>query len=158
MKKKRGRPKAKERFCIYTIEIMDYEPYYSISVDHLKDINPDPISEHSDFKLTGKLLSPSKVAKKIISVRIFGSRNRQYALQHPEEVNREIDSVGNLEIRGKNAEFITWVPVDIMAYLSSCLHAQKLRYIDLFSEPLHYGKAKVTSFHFYEKKETDEEA
>ena len=136
---------------------MDYEPSYSVSVDHLKDINPDPISEHSELKITGKLLSPSKVAGKIISVRFFGSRHRQSALQHPEEVIKEIDRVGELEIRGKNAEFFTWVPVDMMSYLSSCLHAQKLRYIDLFSEPLHYGKAKVTSFHFSEKKDTDEE-
>ncbi|MBI5639486.1 MAG: hypothetical protein HZA17_03575 [Nitrospirae bacterium] len=156
MKKKRGRPRAKE-LCIYYIEIMEYELSYSVSVDHLKEINPDPISEHAELKIIGKLLSPSKVAGKIISVRIFGSRKTLYALQHPEEVTNDIDKIGELEIRGKHAEFIGFAPADMMSYLSSCLHAQKLRYIDLFSEPLHYGKAKVTSFHFSEKKDTDEE-
>jgi len=81
-----------------------------------------------------------------------------YALEHPDEVTAEINSIGTLEIRGKHAEFVGFAPNDMLAYLSSCLHAQKLRYIDLFSEPLHYGKAKVTSFHFSAKKETEEEA
>jgi hypothetical protein len=43
---------------------------------------------------------------------------------------------------------IGFVPADTLPYLSSILHVQKIRYVDLFSEPLHYGKAKVTSFHF----------
>jgi len=157
MKKKRGRPRAKDLFRIYSIEIMDYEPSYSISVDHLKDINPDPISEHAELKIIGKLIAPSKVAGKILSLRILGSRKTQYGLQHPDEISRDIEKVGELEIRGKNAEFIGFVPVDMLSYLSSILHVQKIRYIDLFSEPLHYGKAKVTSFHFSEKKDTDEE-
>lgn len=152
-KKKKGRP-VKE-FCIYYIEIMDYEPSYSVSVDHLKDINPDPISETAALNITGKLLAPSKVAGKFLSIRIFGSRNALYALEHPNEVSAEIDSIGTLEIRGKHAEFVGFAPSDMMSYLSSCLHAYKFRYIDLFSEPLHYGKAKVTSFHFSAKKETD---
>jgi hypothetical protein len=156
-KKKAGRPRAKERFEIYSIEIIDYEPSYSVSVDHLKAINPDPISEHAELNITGKLLAPSKVAGKILSVRIMGSRHTLYALQHPNEVSRDIERVGELEIRGSHAEFIGFAPVDMLSYLSSCLHTQKLRYIDLFSEPLHYGKAKVTSFHFSEKKEPDEE-
>jgi hypothetical protein len=74
MKKKQGRPRAKDRFRIYSIEIMDYEPSYSISVDPLKDINPEPISERAELKMTGKLLAPSNVAGKILSVRIIGSR------------------------------------------------------------------------------------
>ena len=59
-KKKPGRPRAKD-LCIYYIEIMDYEPSYSVSVDHLKDINSDPISEHNELNITGKLMAPSKV-------------------------------------------------------------------------------------------------
>jgi hypothetical protein len=153
--KKRGR--AKERFRIYSIEIIDYEPSYSISVDHLKDINPDPISEHAVIKIIGKLLAPSDVAGKILSLSIFGSRNTLYAVQHPNEVSKDIEKIGELEIRGKHAEFIGFVPVDMLSYLSSILNVQKIRYIDLFSEPLYRGKAKVTSFHFSEKKDTDEE-
>jgi len=100
---------------------------------------------------------PSKLAGRIVTLRIYGSRHRKYALEHPDEVSREIDKVGELEIRGKHAEFIGFVPIDSMAFLSSSLHAQKLKYVDLFSEPLHYGKAKVTSFHFSSSKETVEE-
>ena len=157
MKKKRGRPRAKESFRVYSIEIIDYEPSYSVSVDHLKDINPDPISEHAELNITGKLLAPSKVAGKVLSVRIFGSRSTLYALQHPNEVSSDLDRVGELEIRGKHAEFLGFAPVDMLSYLSSCLHSQKMRYIDLFSEPLRNGKAKVTSFHFSGKKDVDEE-
>lgn len=157
MKKKRGRPRAKERFLIYSIEIMDYEPSYSISVDHLKEINPDPISEHAELNITGKLLAPSNVAGKILSVRILGSRHTLYALEHPNEVSGDFIWVGELEIRGKKAEFMGFAPVDMLSFLSSSLHAQKIRYIDLFSEPLCYGKAKVTSFHFFEKSDTHNE-
>ena len=157
MKKKQGRPRAKDRFRIYSIEIMDYEPSYSISVDHLKDINPDPISERAELKMTGKLLSPSNVAGKILSVRIIGSRKTQYGVQHPDEVSMDIDQVGGLEIRGKYAEYIGFVSIDMLSYLSSVLHAGKIRYIDLFSEPLHYGKAKVRSIQFSEKYDKDEE-
>jgi hypothetical protein len=157
MKKKIGRPRAKERFRIYSIEIVDYEPTYSISVDHLKDVNPDPISEHAELKIIGKLLSPSNLEGKILSLRFLGSRNTLYAIQNPNEVSKDIDRVGELEIRGKHAEFIGFVPVDMLPYLSSSLHAHKIHYIDLFSEPLYYGKAKVTSFHFSGKKDTDEE-
>jgi hypothetical protein len=157
IKKERGRPRAKESFRVYSIEIMDYEPSYSVSVDHLKDINPDPISEHTELNVTGKLLYPSNMAGKILAIRILGSRQTLYALQHPDEVSKDIDRVGELEIRGKKAEFLGFAPVDMLSYLSSSLHAQKIRYIDLFSEPLHYGKAKVTSFHFSGKKGIDEE-
>jgi hypothetical protein len=136
---------------------MDYEPSYSISVDHLKDINPDPISEHAALNITGKLLAPSNVAGKILSVRIIGSRKTLYAVQHPDEVSMDIDQVGGLEIRGKHAECIGFVSIDMLSYLSSVLHAGKIRYIDLFSEPLHYGKAKVRSLHFSAKYENDEE-
>jgi hypothetical protein len=69
----------------------------------------------------------------------------------------DIDQVGGLEIRGKYAEYIGFVSIDMLSYLSSVLHAGKIRYIDLFSEPLHYGKAKVRSFHFSEKYVKDEE-
>jgi hypothetical protein len=157
MKKKLGRPRAKETFRIYSIEVIDYEPSYSISVDHLKEINSDPISERAELRITGKLIDPEKVAGKILSLRIIGSRNTQYAMQHPDEVRSDIERVGTLEIRGKHAEFIGFVSIDVLAYLASVLHAQKVRYIDLFSEPLHYGKAKVTSFHFAEKKSFDDE-
>ena len=156
MKKKRGRPQAKE-FCIYSIEVMDYAPSYSLGVDHLKDINPDPISESVELKIIGKLFAPSKVAGKILSLRFLGYRSVQNGLQHPNEVSKDIDMVGELEIRGQKAEYMGFAPIDMMSYLLSCLHAQKIRYIDLFSEPLHYGKAKVTSFHFSEKKDTEEE-
>lgn len=154
-KKKRGRP-VKE-FCIYYFEILDYEPSYNIGVDHLKDINPDPISERSELKIIGKMLDHPKLSGRIVNLIFFGSRHRKYALEHPEEVSRDIDRVGELEIRGKHAEFVGHVPIDCMAFLSSNLHAGKIKYIDLFSEPLHYGKAKVTSFHFYEKQIEDEE-
>lgn len=136
---------------------MDYESSYSVSVDHLKDFNPDPISEIADLTITGKLLDPSKVAGKILSLRIFGSRNIEYGLQHPNELSKDIDKVGDLEIRGKHSEFIGFVANDMLTYLSSCLHAQKIRQIDLFSEPLHYGKAKVTSIHFHGEKEEEDE-
>jgi len=76
---------------------------------------------------------------------------------HPDEISMDIEKVGELEIRGKHAECIGFVSIDMLSYLASVLHAKKIRYIDFFSEPLHYGKAKVTSFHFSEKKDTDEE-
>lgn len=156
-KRKRGRPPATGRLEIYRIEIMNYEPIYSISVDHPKVINQNPIADHSSLDIIGKLLSPSNVAGKILTVTIYGSRRTQYALHHPEEMTQEIEQVGELEIRGKKAEFWGFATADMMSYLIACLHAQKFRYIDLFSEPLHYGKAKVTSFHFSEKKENGEE-
>jgi hypothetical protein len=81
---------------------MDYEPSYSISVDHLKDINPDPISEHAELKIIGKLMAPSNLDGKILSLRIFGSRKTLYAVQHPNEVSMDIEKVGELEIRGKS--------------------------------------------------------
>jgi hypothetical protein len=108
MKKRRGRPPAKER-VIYSIEIMDYKPSYSVSVDHLKELNPDPISEHSEIEITGRLTYPAKVADKILSLRILGSRNMQHGLQHPHEIAKDVDKVGDLEIRGKKAEFIGFV-------------------------------------------------
>ncbi len=155
-KKKRERP-AKE-FCIYSIEIIDYEPSYSIAVDHLKEINPDPISESVDLKIIGRVLTPSKVAGKILSLRFLGYRLVQRGLQNPSEVSKNIDMVGELEIRGKKAEYMGFAPLDMMLYLLAGLHSQKLRYIDLFSAPLHYGKAKVTSFHFYGKKDKEMES
>ncbi len=65
--------------------------------------------------------------------------------------------MGELEIRGKNAEFLGFVPADMLSYLLLLLHSGKIRSIDLFSEPLSYGKAKVSSFHFWEIEHTDEE-
>src|SRR5208337_851911 len=109
----------------YTIEIMDYEPAYSISVDHLKDINPDPISEQAELKITGKLLYPENLAGKILSVRIVGSRRIEHAVKHPDEISRDIDKVGGVEIRGKRAECVGFVSSDMLAYLASGLHAQK---------------------------------
>ncbi len=93
-KKKRGRPPAKER-VIYSIEIMDYKPSYSISVDHLKEFNPDPISEHSEIEINGKLTSPAKVADKILSLRILGSRSMQHGLRNPHEIARILTKWGN---------------------------------------------------------------
>jgi hypothetical protein len=80
-------------------------------------------------------MTPSKVAGKVLSVRILGSRKILYAIQHPGEVFKDIESVRDLEIGGKHVEFIGFAPIEV---IDNCTEISELT-IRLYSPSPSHG-------------------
>jgi hypothetical protein len=149
MKKKRkvGRKPIQESWT-YCMEILDWEMSYFFSLPPKIDIVPGPFWEGTSLKIKGRLFQPEKYADRLITIDINGDRRLVPVMFSPENHDYEPKAVGELTIRGKQSEFLGWVPFDILQSLILLLHGGKINFLILSGLPLYRGTADIKSIHF----------
>jgi hypothetical protein len=150
MKKKRkvGRSLIEEKSWTYGIEILDWEMPYFFSIPPKKDIVWGPFWEGTSLKIKGRLFQPEKYADKIIEININGDRRLVPIMSDAVSHDYEPKAVGGLTIRGKQSEFLGWVPFDVLQSLILLLHAGKINFLILGGLPLYRGSADIKSIYF----------
>jgi|MTBAKSStandDraft_1061840.scaffolds.fasta_scaffold02471_4 hypothetical protein len=146
MTKKRKRQKQTTDF--YAIEILDWDLDYGINFGPSRfKFGLD--AETYTLIFIGKIVSPKKVEGRDVEARFQASRyvskvfNEDSIHEHD-----DVNSVGNIYIRGSNGYLWISIPHDIISTIMAALKADKIRYITMFGEPLYRGRASIQWFNF----------
>lgn len=154
MRKKSSKKGRRSRFkeeVTYAIEMRDYDFSYSFSVNWLRDRDTieGPYWEHTDLEIKGKMIYPDRLTDREIKVTIMGNRSETRVLNKPEDYhNFEPKAVGTLTIRGKQSEFLGWLPFD--AFQTICSMTARIKYLMLTGQSLYRGSADIRSMRFQE--------
>ena len=147
LRKRSGRPPMEE--ITYGIEIIDWELDYSFSVDKDQRVTGGPYWEHKSFKINGKLIHPDKLSGENIEVTILGDRSLIPLVQEPEKYHQVAPkSVGSLRIRGKQRDFLGWIPFDVFNNIIFLLQTDNIKFIILNGPPLYRGSSGIRSLRF----------
>ena len=153
MNKKPTRTKSRKpsetESVTYSIEILDWELPYFLSINKTKDIIDGPLWEHLDLRLVGKFVHPEKLASNTIEGTIIGDRRKVSVVATPENYSQfEPNSIATLTVRGKQRELLGSMPFDVLSNISFLLHAGKIKFLVLNGQPLYRGSAAIRSMRF----------
>jgi len=134
-------------FQSYVFEIFAWEPNYHFALNSSK-WPPGPYWEHAECTCQGKLLIPSKLAGRIVVLRVLGDRAETAAVQRPAETTSTLSAIGGLTLRGQQSDFLGSIPFDALWGVMAMLAANRMRYITLHGEVLSRGGARIRSIGF----------
>ena len=136
-------------------EILDWAPSYSFSIGQGLHKEGD-YWESANLDLTARILSPKKLRDKVIKFCVLGDRQKDQALEHPEEHQTNPLGVGSLTIRGERCEYLGSMPMSTLWGLIPALENKRLKLITLHGEKLRYGSAKIWSMGFEHEVDPDD--
>ncbi len=156
VKKKKRKRKQVEEYCSYVIEILSWELRYSISENRNKKLYPGPYSEYSSIEMTGKVIEPPKIADREIQCTLYGSREHDVRLNHPEDYTEERYAlVGSITAGKKYCSFTGWVPASVLFPIGQMVIAKEFRHLDLLGKPLFRNYANIHNIVLIKEPEVD---
>lgn len=154
--KKKRRRKPAEEYCSYLIEIISAKVRYSIAENRSKKLRPGPYSEYPAIEIIGRGVKPSKIAGREIDCTIYGSREQDVRLNHPEDfVDDRYALIGNMTVRKDYCGFTCWVPASTLLPIGQLILAKELRYFDLMGNVLFRNYANIHDITIIKEPEAD---
>lgn len=155
-KKKKQKRKSTEEYCSYLIEILNAKVRYSISENRGRKLSPGPYSEYSALEIIGRVVEPLKIAGREIDCTIYGSRDQDIRLNHPEKYDDDRYAlIGNINARKDYCGFTGWVPASVLLPVGQLILAKELRYFDLMGKPLYRNYANIHHMSIIKETEAD---
>lgn len=147
--RRKNQQARREEYSTYIVEVVEWGPSYLFSLNKEQFLDVGPYKEYFSFEGRGKVTYPPKLAEKSVELSISGDRQMIDRLQRPEKFSSEKPlAVGSVFIRGDQSQIFLSLPFDSMSFVGSLFQAGIFKYMVLYGEPLRYGKAMITSFHF----------
>jgi len=157
-KTNKRRRKSVEEYCTYLIEILSWKIRYSLSENRGKKFNPGPYSEYSAIEIIGKVLEPTKIAGREIDCTIYGQRDHDIRLNHPEDYDDDRHSlVGHISAGKRYCRFTGWVPASMLLPIGQMVLAKEFRYFDLMGRTLFRNEAHIHNISIIKEPEIDPE-
>lgn len=145
-RKKRTRRRSRVEPVYYVVEIQEWDWSFWFGVSNMPEHN-GPYDDYRHLVLFGKLLRPSKVKAESVELSFLPN-------QHLNEGQREHDqprAIGHLSLHRGAMSGVFSMPADALPSLLVMATAERLRYVVMQGEKLHYGQASVKSFRFETK-------
>jgi hypothetical protein len=152
-KRKPSRPRAAKVWHVF--EISDWAWDYGFGICRSK-FNPGPFSDSRHLLIYGSLLSPKKIAAKVLTPKL--SLAPEDNLTEAGRVRTsDPKHVGVVYTRGKDYQANLYFPADVLGPILQMLIANRYRYVKIeVGEVLEGGYSEVTTFYFSGKLEDDD--
>lgn len=127
----------------YVVEVQEWDWSFWFGVSNMPERN-GPYDDYRHLVFYGKLLRPSKVKAESVELSFLPNK-------HLNEGQRERDqphSIGHLSLHRGSMSGVFSMPADVLPSLLTMATADRLRYVVIQGEKLHYGQASMTSFRF----------
>jgi hypothetical protein len=152
-KRKPGRPRAAKVWHVFEISGWDWD--YSFGIYKSK-FHPGPYSDFRQMQINGSLLSPKKIAAKVIAPELRLSPQENLTETGRARIT-EPKHVGVVYTRGKEYQATLFFPADVLGPILQMLIANRYRYVKIeVGELRDGGYSEVTTFYFSEKLDEDD--
>lgn len=153
--KSRRRKSAAPEFQTYLFEVKEWEPTYSLSVNH--DRREDkPYSEHVTIHFVAPCIFPLPLAGRLIDFHFFGERDHMRPLIFQRDPDWRPLCVGSLEFRPEQGNFYSSVPLENLPFILTAFAHGKFRFVSLWGPTLKRNKSLCTSMSFEQSVNLDE--
>ena len=139
-KQRGGRPR--KEWSYYVVEITDWDWGFFFGMSNMRDLE-GPYMDYRHVELTGKLLRPATVNASSVEITLrpdarlnVGARERN-----------DPKMVGSLQLHRGNLRVSVSIPLDSLGTILQMLIANRLHYMVVEGDKLHYGEAIVRTFH-----------
>src|SRR5262249_5635904 len=139
------------------VEISSFDITYSFSLSLNEKFFPGPYWEHSEVNIKGRLLKPDNFKSREIIGTILGDRDLVTAVEDPEHCRHEPKGVGQINLRGKDSEFLVSIPHDALPLIYELLKDSRAKFIDLNGFLLYRGESWIRSISFDKEYSVEEE-
>jgi hypothetical protein len=151
-KRKPRRPQVKEW---HVFEITDWDWDFTFGLYKSK-FHPGPFLDSRHLKLRGSMLSPKKLAAKVIAPKLNLSPQDNLTETGRLRIT-EPKHVGVVYTRGKSYQANLYFPADVLGPILQMLIADRYRYLKIeVGELREGGYSEVTTFYFSGKLEDDD--
>lgn len=139
--------RAKEEYCTFIVEVINWELPYSFSINYDSKHFPSPYSEYLHLHVQGVLREPKKHGGKEIDLTFIGDRSIIPEINNTSSLNKPT-RVGTITMRGENRGFIGSLPFDSLQVIAPMLESKRLRFIQLHGLSPYRCNAAIKSIHF----------
>lgn len=154
-KKRALSKRAKEGYCTFIVEVINWELPYSFSINYDSKHFPSPYSEHLHLHVLGVLREPKKHGGKEIDLIFIGDRSIKPEINNTSSLNKPA-RVGTITMRGENRGFIGSLSFDSLQVIAPMLESKRLRFLELHGLSPFRGEAATRSIRFFKDYDPEE--
>ena len=142
---RKTKSKQQETYQSYIFQLVDWQPFYSLSISPRKD-DDDPYWEYASVDISTSSIFPERFAGTTAHMRFVGDRSflNPKILEHNKHWKPLC--IGELKVRSEGAEFYAAVPFDSLFGIVSILMTERCHFVVLYGPQIRYGKSKCLSF------------
>ena len=133
-RKKRWRRRSRDDPVYYVVEVTEWDWSLMFGISPRRDMD-GPYSDYRHLNLRGRLVNPPQVKAHEVEITLMPDRR----LNEGEREHDEPQSCGSLQLHRGHLQVLLPMPLDALPSVLQIACAERLRYVVVTGEKLHYG-------------------